>query len=517
MIRHLLKMDIMPTSSVPTSPAGTKNNPYATIIIGAGPAGLTAGYILARAGRPPLVLEADPERVGGISRTEWRGPYGFDIGGHRFFSKSAEVNALWDELLPEDMLERQRSSRIYYRRRLFAYPIRPLDALLKLGPLEALRCVVSYGQAKLRPIYPVRSFEDWTVNAFGRRLFSIFFKTYTEKVWGMPTDQISADWAAQRIKGLSLGRAIFEAFARSLPGHRADANGPKTLLTVFRYPRRGPGMMWEQAARRIGKLGGELRLGQMVVGLRFLGEVETPTARWIVRVRNENGDIVELYCRDVISSAPLALLWPAVEPLPASAAAARALSYRDFITVALVLHAQDAFPDNWIYIHEPDVLVGRIQNFRSWSPELVPDNGVVCYGMEYFCFAGDELWTRDDADLVTLASTELEQLGLGRRADFLDGFVVRQARAYPIYDDGYAERVALIREEIKTRYPGLHLAGRNGMHRYNNQDHAMMTGAIAAENILAGRLVRDPWSVNEDAEYHEDRGETGSRAVPRRV
>ncbi|MHB1097622.1 MAG: NAD(P)/FAD-dependent oxidoreductase [Gemmatimonadaceae bacterium] len=485
------------------------------IVVGAGPGGLTAAYALAKAGIRPLVLEADPVNVGGLSRTEWRGAYGFDIGGHRFFSKSDEVNALWNELLADDMLVRPRSSRIYYHGKLFAYPIRPLDALVKLGLAESVRCVFSYAWARLRPIRPVRSFEDWTVNAFGRRLFSIFFKTYTEKVWGMSTTEISADWAAQRIKGLSLLRAVTEPILSALRGH--SQTGPKSLITTFRYPRRGPGMMWEEARRRIEALGGDVRMGERVIGLRVLPHDGVGDDRWVVAVRRTDGTSVEYTTRDVVSTAPLGDLWPAVEPRPATAVDALQLRYRDFLTVALVVRDREAFPDNWIYVHEPGVRVGRIQNFRSWSPELVTAPDVVCYGMEYFCFAGDGLWTTPDEDLTALAARELEQIGLGRVIDVVDGFVVRQAKAYPIYDEGYADHVARIRAEIEASYPGLHLVGRNGMHRYNNQDHAMMTGLIAARNIVAGAIVQDPWSVNEDAEYHEEsRGDSGLRLVPTR-
>lgn len=494
-------------SPLPTAPRFAP-----VIVIGAGPGGLTTAYTLAKGGIRALVLEADPVNVGGISRTEWRGEFGFDIGGHRFFSKSTEVNELWNELLAHEMLTRPRASRIYYRGRLFAYPIRPVDALIKLGPLEAVRCVISYAWARLRPIRPVRSFEDWTVNAFGRRLFSIFFKTYTEKVWGMSTADISADWAAQRISGLSLIRALTDPL---MSAFRRGADGPKSLITSFRYPRLGPGMMWEEARRRIESLGGEVRMGERVIGLQRL---DAGDARWLVRTREHDGTLAEYAARDVVSTAPLGELWPTVIPEPTSIGAARDLRYRDFLTVALVLRDHDAFPDNWIYIHEPGVRVGRIQNFRSWSPDLVGVPGVVCYGMEYFCFEGDGLWTMTDVALVELAVRELEQLQLGHGSHLVDGFVVRQPKAYPVYDDEYADRVARIREEIDASYPGLHLVGRNGMHRYNNQDHAMMTGLIVARNIAAGTTLQDPWLVNVDAEYHEEaRGESGLRHVPTRV
>jgi protoporphyrinogen oxidase len=498
------------------------------VIIGAGPAGLTAAYLLSREGAAVTVLERDPRYVGGISRTvEYRG-FRFDIGGHRFFSKSQEVEDLWTELLGDDLLHRPRSSRIYYGGKFYAYPLKAGEALKNLGLVESARCVASYAKARIFPVKNPRTFEDWVSNKFGRRLFGIFFKTYTEKVWGMSCQEISADWAAQRIKGLSLSTAILSAlFPKKKPKDRTQTI--KTLIDTFRYPRKGPGMMWEAAADRVRAAGGEIRMGAFVTAVER--QPVGSDARWRVGYRpvdaagDATGDITWIEAADVISSAPMRELARAIEPpLPAAVLdAAAKLRYRDFLTVALIVRPTHRFDDNWIYIHEPGVKVGRVQNFASWSPEMVPDAELACYGLEYFCFEGDGLWSSSDADLVALASRELESLGLVAAGDVLDGHVVRQPKAYPVYDDDYARHVDVIRREIEARYPGLHLVGRNGMHKYNNQDHAMMTAMLTARNILAGETRYDVWNVNQDAEYHEagDRGahvtDTTGRLVPRRI
>jgi protoporphyrinogen oxidase len=478
------------------------------VCIGAGPAGLTAGYLLGKEGVRVTVLEQDPVYVGGISRTATYKGFAFDIGGHRFFSKSREVEDLWDEILGDDFLHRPRKSRIYYKNKLFDYPLRAFDALSKLGPLEAGRCVLSYARVRLRPNHAPRNFEEWVTDRFGKRLFDIFFRTYTEKVWGMPCAEISADWAAQRIKGLSLSKAIWHAVVPQRSG------GPrekviKTLVDNFRYPRRGPGMLWEAAARRIADRGGDVLMGQTVIAItrRTGGE-----KRWQVRARDRDGTERHFDCDHVISSMPMRELSAAIHPpLPTSVReAAAGLRYRDFLVVALILKDRQVFDDNWIYIHDPGVKVGRIQNFKSWSPEMVPDPTLNCYGLEYFCFEGDGLWTATDADLIAMASEELVRLGLATAADIIDGTVVRQPKAYPVYDGDYQARVATIRDELARHCDNLHLIGRNGMHKYNNQDHAMMTAMLTVKNILAGRPVYDVWFVNQDAEYHEN-GEAGGQ------
>jgi protoporphyrinogen oxidase len=469
-------------------------------IIGAGPAGLTAGYLLAKNEVEVTVLEADPVEVGGISRTARYKGFHFDIGGHRFFSKSKAVEDLWHEILPGDMLERPRSSRIFYDGKFFSYPLKPFEALMKLGLFRSVACVLSWLKARLFPVPDPRNFEDWVTNQFGRRLFQTFFKSYTEKVWGMSCREISADWAAQRIKGLSLGSAIRNAlFPQRQPRDKRQVI--KTLINSFRYPRRGPGMMWEAAAQKMQSLGGELQMGCRVTGCEY----NDLTGRWSVQFRDREGVENVLEAEHVISSAPLRqLIRGLTPPVPDRVMqAAESLKYRDFLTVMLIVRASDAFADNWIYIHDPSVKVGRIQNFRSWSPEMVPEPDKACYGLEYFCFEHDGLWDSTDEELIALAKRELAQIGLAREDEVVDGCVVRQKKAYPVYDDDYSRHVATIRTELDQRYPNLHLVGRNGMHKYNNQDHAMMTAMLCVENILAEEKLYDLWQVNGDAEYHE--------------
>jgi protoporphyrinogen oxidase len=469
-------------------------------IIGAGPAGLTAGYLLSKNEVDVTLLEADPVYVGGISRTARYKGFHFDIGGHRFFSKSKAVEDLWNEILPDDMLRRPRSSRIFYGRKFFAYPLKPFEALLKLGVFRSLACILSWLKARVFPVREPRNFEDWVSNQFGRRLFNTFFKSYTEKVWGMSCREISADWAAQRIKGLSLGSAIRNAL---LPQRQPRDNSKviKTLVNSFRYPRRGPGMMWEAAAKKLQSLGGEIQMGCRVTGCEY----NELTERWSVQFRDQSGDEHILEAEHVISSAPMRELIRGLSPAvpPRVRQAAESLKYRDFLTVMLIVRASDAFADNWIYIHDPSVKVGRVQNFRSWSPEMVPEPDKACYGLEYFCFEHDGLWDSSDEELIELGKRELAQIGLAETGDVVDGCVVRQKKAYPVYDDDYARHVATIRTELDLHYPNLHLVGRNGMHKYNNQDHAMMTAMLCVENILAEEKLYDLWQVNGDAEYHE--------------
>jgi protoporphyrinogen oxidase len=486
-------------------------------IIGAGPAGLTAAYCLTKETNSVTVVEKDPKYVGGISRTVNYNDYLFDIGGHRFFSKSKEVVDLWKEILPQDFISRPRMSRIFYGGKFYSYPLKAFEALSNLGLFTSAGCMLSYAYAKMKPIKDPRTFHQWVRNQFGEKLFSIFFKTYTEKVWGMSCDEISADWAAQRIKGLSLGSAVWNA----LRGKKKAGKGEiiKTLIDSFEYPRKGPGMMWEAAARKIRGRGGEVHLGQEFQSMAW----DADRQLWSIACTNTAGAETVFTAKHVISSAPIKELCEKLSPSPISRLHARELKYRDFLTVALICKTPETFPDNWIYIHDPSVKVGRVQNFRSWSPELIPNAEMSCLGLEYFCFEGDGLWASADVDLVGLAMAEVEKIGLVKIEDVVDACVVRQPKAYPVYDDSYKEHVATVRMDLEHSFPTLHLVGRNGMHKYNNQDHAMMTAMLTAKNILAGSRVHDIWNVNEDAEYHEA-GRSGAeealksvRSVPRKV
>jgi protoporphyrinogen oxidase len=469
----------------PASPIELQERP--TVILGAGPAGLTAGYLLCKQELPVIVLEAESQ-VGGLAKTEVRDGYRFDLGGHRFFTKAKEVDALWHEIMREEFLKRPRMSRIYWNGKFLDYPLRGPDVIRKLGPVELTRALFSYLWAAMKPKGSEETFEDWVSNRFGKRLFNLFFKSYTEKVWGVPTSEIRAEWAAQRIKGLSFFSAAKAAFV----GNRG--NKVKSLISEFHYPRFGPGQMWETMTEDIGKLGGEVRLGTAVTRLGI-----------------EDGRVTELdaggetlYPSAVISSLPLRTTVGLADPHPKPdvVAAARGLRYRDFLTVALVLDGEDLFPDNWIYIHDPRVQVGRIQNYRSWSPWMVPDSGKACVGLEYFCFAGDELWEMDDDELVELGMRELEQLGLAKRDKLQFGFAVRVPKAYPMYDAEYAERVSTIRRWLDG-VENLQQVGRNGLHRYNNSDHSMLTSMRAVDNLTKG-TDHDIWAVNAESAYHEE-------------
>jgi protoporphyrinogen oxidase len=477
-------------------------------IIGAGPAGLTAAYLLSKADQEVVIFEADAHYVGGISRTETYKGYHFDIGGHRFFSKSKEVEDFWTEILADDLLDRPRSSRIYYNNRFFSYPLNATEALKKLGIIESIHCVWSYLTAKINPIKNPQNLEEWVSNQFGKRLYNIFFKTYTEKVWGIPCTEISADWAAQRIKGLSLSSAIKNALFP--PKNNNDKEQLiKTLIDTFRYPKYGPGMMWEACASKAKQMGAKLHMNEYVTGIHL------KDGQWTIDTASKR-DTGKFDA--VISSAPMATLLPAITPpLPEAASnAARKLSYRDFITVILILEDNQSFTDNWIYIHDPAVKVGRVQNFKSWSPYMVPDEKMACYGLEYFCFEGDGLWTSSNETLIELGKQEIEKIGIATAASITDGYVVRQKKAYPVYDQDYSTNVDIARSTL-TQYPGLHLVGRNGMHKYNNQDHSMMTAMLAVKNILAGEEIYDLWNVNQDAQYHEagSRGaHVGGRLIP---
>jgi protoporphyrinogen oxidase len=469
------------------------------VIAGAGPAGLTAAYLLSQRGYRVTTLEAD-DIVGGISRTEQHRGFRFDIGGHRFFTKVQPVIDLWDEILGDEFITVPRLSRILYRGKMFAYPLKPLNALVRFGPWTALLICLSYLKWHYRPYPREDNLEEWVTNRFGKRLYEIFFKTYTEKVWGIACTEIRAEWAAQRIKGLSLYRAILSAASIT---RRSEI---KSLIDEFRYPRLGPGQMWERCAEKVRAMGNEVLLEHRVVsfdsdGSPTGGSTDSRPAVRRVRASTPSGTR-EFECEHVLSTLALRDLVHALHPTPPEGvvAAADGLSYRAFLVVALVLQGTDLFPDNWIYVHTPEVKVARVQNFNNWSRALVPEPDKTCLGLEYFCFEGDELWSSRDADLVALATRELEQTGLARGATVMDGTVIRMTKAYPIYDSEYGGHVQTIRSWIDA-IPNLHTVGRNGMHKYNNQDHSMLTAMMAVLNMEGAD--HDIWAVNTDFEYHE--------------
>src|SRR3954453_4529910 len=456
-------------------------------VLGGGPAGLTAGYLLARQGRPVIVFEAE-DQVGGIAKTEVRDGYRFDLGGHRFFTKSKEVDDLWHEVIKEEFLRRPRLSRIYWNGKFLDYPLNGTDVIKKLGPVELARCLASYLWAAVKPKGREDNLEQWVSNRFGKRLYRHFFKSYSEKVWGTPATEIRAEWAGQRIKGLSFFSPAKAAFFGN------QGNKIKSLISEFHYPRFGPGQMWETMADEIIANGGEVRLKAPVT------ELEVRDGRIVAL--EAGGERIEP--SEVISSLPLrATVGLAGAAAPGAVqSAAQVLRYRDFLTVALVIDGEDLFPDNWIYIHEPGVQVGRIQNFRSWSPWMVPDQSKACVGLEYFCFSGDELWEMEDEALVELAKRELDHLGLVAPEKVERGFVTRVPLAYPMYDPDYSERVDVIRGWLGG-ISNLQQVGRNGLHRYNNSDHSMLTAIRAVDNILTG-AQHDIWAVNAESVYHEE-------------
>ena len=467
------------------------------VVIGAGPAGLTAAYLLSKQGFQVTVLESS-DIMGGISQTAQYKGYRFDIGGHRFFTKIEPVQALWEELLASEFISVPRMSRIHYQGKYFDYPLRAMNALRGLGVINAVRIVLSYMHAQLNPTLVEETFEQWVTNRFGKRLYQIFFKTYTEKVWGIPCTEIRAEWAAQRIQGLSLAKAIVSAAALN-----KRSTTIKSLINEFRYPRLGPGQMWEAARDRVVAMGSQVLTRHDVSTIEYVTDPATGERRAIaVRARTPEGE--RRFAADhIISTMPVRNLVRALEPPPPEPvrAAAEGLRYRDFLVVALILEGEDLFPDNWIYIHTPGVQVGRIQNFNNWSRAMVPEPGRTCLGLEYFCFKGDGLWASSDAELIALASRELDQLGLAGGCRVVDGTVIRMPKAYPIYDGEYRDHLDRVRGFIDP-IANLHTVGRNGMHKYNNQDHSMLTAMMAIWNMQGAS--HDIWSVNTDFEYHEE-------------
>lgn len=471
-----------------TQPGDSRN----VVIIGGGPAGLTAAYALSKRGVPAKVLEAD-RTVGGIARTVNYKGFLFDIGGHRFFTKWDQVNQIWNEILGSKFLERPRLSRIYYRNKFFFYPLQARNALFGLGIFESIRILLSYFRAKLFPAALEENFEQWVTNRFGRRLYEIFFKTYTEKVWGVPCTTIRAEWAAQRIRGLSLVTAIRSALLKT------NTAIVKTLIDRFHYPERGPGQMWEMLTDYLRNRAYPVLLERPVVRICH-GEKRV---RHLVAKGPQGEEQYE--GTDFISSMPIRDLVNALDP-PAPEKvrqAANRLRYRDFLIVSLIVNRKEVMPDNWIYVHESSVRVGRIQNFKNWSPAMVPDPNKTCLGMEYFVFENDDMWSSSDEKLIELAKRELASLGLAREDEISDGAVVRVQKAYPMYDDAWSDQVETVRRYLDEYLPNIQLVGRNGMHKYNNQDHSMMTAICAAENICGARY--DLWAINTEPDYHEEK------------
>ena len=463
------------------------------VILGAGPAGLTAAYELAQNGIPSVILEQD-DVVGGLARTVEHNGYRFDIGGHRFFTKLPYIEEIWKQVLGEDLLVRSRLSRIYYRSKFFHYPLEPVNALLGLGPAEALRCLASFVRSHVAPTHPEDDLATWVSNRFGRRLFEIFFRSYTEKVWGMPCHQISAEWGEQRIRGISLGTILRDALGRP--------SDQRSLVREFYYPRLGPGMMWSRMSEIVEQMGAEVVLEAPVEEIHH--------SRGAVTAVRAGGRLYK--GEQFISSIPIRELIRRLTP-PRPPELRRALHdfrYRDFITVALMVRGGDLFPDNWIYVHDPAVTVGRIQNYGNWSPAMTPDRSTSCLGFEYFCQEGDGLWAKPDSELAALAGRELEYLGFAAAERILDAKVVRMPKAYPVYDSVYRRGIRSMRQFLSAT-PNLQLVGRNGMHRYNNQDHSMLTGVLAARNIMGAN--HDLWDLEPDSGYFEESGGLNAAAL----
>jgi len=519
-------------------PAGDSQRKIA-VIAGAGPAGLTAALeLLRRSDITPIVIEADGQ-VGGIAKTiNYRGNR-MDLGGHRFFSKSDWVMRWWQQILPVSagepqpssalrihyqgqsrelttqgdapassdavMLVRRRLSRIFYRRRFFDYPL-TLNAstLRNLGLVEAFKIGLSYVRAQLVSRTPEITLEDFLVNRFGTRLYRTFFKDYTEKVWGVPCNEISAEWGAQRIKGLSVSKAIAHALRTPFRSSTDTAQkGTETsLIERFLYPKLGPGQMWEEVSRHVAALGGEVHLGQRVVAV-------DRTSDKIVGVEvfdEASGTVRPVPCDYFFSTMPVKDLIAMLKPDdPQIAQIAADLPYRSFMTVGLLLRSMRGRPtpsDNWVYIQEPDVRIGRLQIFNNWSPALVADPSTVWLGLEYFCDQGDDLWTMEDERFIDFAGGELEKIGLIDRQDVIGGTLVRVPRAYPAYFGAY-NRFGELRTFL-DRFSNLYPIGRNGMHRYNNQDHSMLTANAAVDAITNKSPKEEIWNINAEESYHEE-------------
>jgi protoporphyrinogen oxidase len=485
------------------------NDQHEVVVIGAGPAGLTAAYMLSKRGVASTVLEADTV-VGGISRTAVRDGWRFDIGGHRFFTKVKAVDDVWFEILGKDeFLRRPRMSRIYYRKKFYDYPLVAKNALMNLGLVEAARCMGSYVWVRVKPPKDTSTLEGFVASRFGWRLYEHFFKTQSEKVWGVPCTEIQADWGAQRIKDLSIWKAVVEMLTpKAVKQRRSKGKQITSLIEEFNYPKYGPGMMWERCTELVTERGTKVVLDSLVT------KVEHADGKATAVTAASEGTTNRYPCTEVISSMPISELLRAMDPpVPAEVQhAADSLRYRAHITVGLVVPEEDGFPDNWVYINDADVKVGRVQNFGRWSPYLVKD-GRTCLGLELFVNEGDEWWTMSDDDLIETGKRELEQIDLLDASKVETGYVVRTPKAYPFYDARYRENVATLASWLDEHAPNVYPVGRNGMHRYNNQDHSMFTAMLSVENIFGAH--HDVWSVNVEEEYHEEKAAGVSEGEPR--
>lgn len=463
------------------------------IVIGAGPAGLSTALLLARKGHSVIIYEADALYVGGLSRTVVHNEYRFDIGGHRLYTREASVRRFWQGILGSELIKRKRISRIYYRRKFFSYPLDPRELLIKLPLFEILNFGLSFIKSKIAPPSNQENFEAWIVARFGKSLYRAFFQSYTEKVWGRPCDQISADWAAQRINNLSISSMLTKILREFLGLKTMEV---KSLIEEFDYPRLGPGQLWEKVRDEFISLGGKIVMNAKVESLSFIDN------QWNVTLIDGTTSVP---AQELVCSAPLSELLKRLNPSPPPTIlnAAHAFEFRSFLTVAIMFRGQNGFPDNWLYIHSPDVKVGRIQNYRNWSESMTPSENHVCYGLEYFCQLGDELWNMSDKELFTLALNELKTLNILFEQNELDFKVIRCPFAYPVYDLNYQERLCKI-QDFLAEIPTLHPVGRSGLHRYNNQDHSIKTAMLTSENIELGYKKYDPWQVNQDAEYIEE-------------
>lgn len=469
------------------------------IIIGSGPAGLTAAHELLKEKYKVTILEMDKSYVGGISRTVKYKNYRFDIGGHRFFSKNTRIMEWWDDMLGEDFMKRPRLSRWYYEGKYFEYPIKPLELLKVFGIYRSFRIVFSYLKFKIFPIKPENNLSDWCINNFGSYLAQPFFINYNLKLWGIDPKYISKDFTQQRIKGLSFASTVKDIILKKFNKNKTVS---KSLISTFNYPKYGPGQMWEQVKKKVTQKGGTIKMDNRVV------KIKHNKGKFTIITKDSKGKEYTYHGDRVLSTLPLKELITILDPLPdkTTLKASNELVFRDFITVALMVKRGDLPNDNWIYTHDEGIRAIRIQLFHNWSPYLVPSDDIACIGFEYVTSTKEDLWKFNDSELVELAKRELKRLALLKNLSILDSKVIRMKNVYPRYDIGYDENVATIKKYLKKIFPNNELQpmGRGGLHRYNNSDHSMMTAFLAVENIVK-KVNHNQWLVNSDAEYHEEK------------